>query len=194
MKTLQIANTVILVVIGLALGNVLVCGRHLMAQTTSGSALAEEKKLPKSAEMTNRAWEALNAEKYLEAIKQAKECISEFRREAQERQKELAAAKEPKPPVGHVADKALKERILSWGPLNDVAACYFITGEANLKLSRRTDDVQERRKYRTEAKKAYEACAELTYARVYDSTPPTWFWNPAKKANERIQDEFSPSR
>lgn len=140
----------------------------------------------KNSRMTTEAWDAFNASHFDVAIAKAEECIIEFRRAAAKLQDDLKKDKEPDPPIGDVKDADLKKKMFSWGPLNDVAACHFIIGEANVKLARRAEDKKKGNEYLELAKKAYGEAAKLTYARVWDLGG--WFWNPATTAKERIED------
>ena len=76
------------------------------------------------------------------------------------------------PPTGKVSP-AEGEEIFARGPLNDVAGCYFLMGEA-LKALYRLD----------EAKEAYKGAQKFSAARVWD--PNGWFWEPALKASDRL--------
>jgi hypothetical protein len=141
--------------------------------------------------MTREAWEAYNADRFEDAINRARACVREFRREAETQQSSLRGQEAP--PVGPVEDEARRRTIFSRGPLNDVATCYYIQGEANLKLARQPNQTAKDEKVKA-AKQAYQAAAKLTFARTWDLGG--WFWDPAAKSNDRLQDEeeFRPRR
>lgn len=139
--------------------------------------------------LTTEAFKALEDRDWDTAVRKAAECIKEFKQDADELQKALAAKNEPAPPVGKVADEE-RLKILNRGPLNDVAACYYIQGEALRRLSAAAV-AQEKEKLLAQAKAAYEAAARYTYARTWD--PGGWFWDPARKSNQRLA-EMTPIR
>ena len=157
------------------------------AQSPGTAPAAEESEHQR---LTREAWDKLKAKKYSEAISTADECIQQFRHTAERIQSELKATKEPEPPRV-VEDEALKRKIFSWGPLNDVAACYFIKGEASEKLAKNSDNSKATGNHKAEAKKAYEEVAKFTYARIWDLGG--WFWKPAEEAEDRLAD-MKPSR
>ena len=162
---------------------------YILTTATAGLKAQDRKNVPPNELMTTKAWEALNNEDYEGAIRRAAQCIKEFRRSAEKLQKELADKKVPLPGVGKVEPKE-KEIILNRGPLNDVAACYFIQGEAYYELAARATGANKK-SHLAKSKAAYEATARMTYARVYDKRYDG-FWDPSAKANERLEDNFSP--
>lgn len=139
--------------------------------------------------MTTLAWEAFLADKYQQAVALAERCIKEFRRTADDMQKELKEHGAPSPVVGSVPEPE-RTAIFNRGPLNDVASCYFIKGEAYARLAE-SARAAEQKEMLAQARLAYEAAARYTYARTWD--PQGWFWSPAKKANERLED-MAPAR
>ena len=150
------------------------------------SMFGEEKKEQSDNEKwTQEAWKAYNDNNFDSAIKEASQCITEFRRTADDTQKELKDKNEPLPPVGNVDDSKKRDEIFNRGPLNDVATCYFIQGESYAKLAEGIEGAAKKEKL-AKAKSAYEKAAKYTYARTWD--PKGWFWDPAKKANERLED------
>jgi hypothetical protein len=165
---------------------VMLCANSLFAQASS-SPSATPGPESKNQRMTREAWEPYNVDNFDKAIEKADECIHEFHREAERLQAELNKTPGTPPPVGRVIDDAAREEIFSRGPLNDVATCYFIKGEAYTKLSRRAEGKQKT-KYLAEATKAYEEAAKLKYARCWDPKPPGFFWDPASKANDALDD------
>lgn len=127
--------------------------------------------------LTADAWNALVAADYGAAIGKAEECIREFRAAAGVLQSELERANKPLPSGGVTG--AARDSILANGPLNSVATCYFIIGEAN-RLFVRTDPV----KLNT-ARTAYQEASKLTFGRGYNTNGV--FWIPAEKATHRLQ-------
>jgi tetratricopeptide (TPR) repeat protein len=144
----------------------------MFALFVATNALAQvDKPKPPNEKATTAAWDALNANKYEEAITNADQCIEEFRGQAVRLQDKLQSQK-VEYPTGAVSDD-VKKKIFENGLLNDVAACYFIKGKASEKLTRIED-----------AKKAYTEAKKLTLARVWD--PQGWFWSPAEAAGDRL--------
>src|SRR5205823_15016735 len=82
--------------------------------------------------LTTEAWDAYVAHDYEAAIRKADECIDKFESRADELQKELDDGKVKVPE--NPEDEKEKREIFKRGPLNDVATCFFIKGEAHLKL------------------------------------------------------------
>ncbi len=123
--------------------------------------------------LTEASWISFDKGQYEEAIKKAEKCIKEFGDDAIEKQQKLTNNNIPLPPEGEDSVNISKERreeIFKRGVLNDVAACWFIKAKSLEELNKNED-----------AKKAYQATAQFTYARVWD---PKWkgFWSPSKKA------------
>jgi hypothetical protein len=137
-------------------------GRYVIGQT-----------LPPNARLTKEAWDAFNKGEWRTAIRKAEECIDRFQDQADDQQKQLETDHVTVP--NGVVPKEEKEEILRRGPLNDVATCFFIKGQAAEKLGQNG-----------EAKQAYEAAAKYTYARCFD---PSWngFWSPSEAANGRLK-------
>ena len=117
------------------------------------------------------AWEALTAGKNEAAITNANLWINGFHVQATQLQEKLQKEKADLP-TGAVSDD-VKKKILENGVLNNVAACYFIKGEAANNLGRTED-----------ARKAYTEAKKLTFARVWD--PQGWFWSPADAAGDKL--------
>lgn len=127
--------------------------------------------------LTAAAWNALVAADYGVAIDRAGECIGEFKEAAGSLQADLERAGKPLP-SGSVTGAA-RDAILANGPLNSVATCYFIIGEAN-RLFVRTDPAKF-----VAARSAYEEAARLGFGRGYNTNGV--FWIPAEKASQRLQ-------
>jgi hypothetical protein len=117
------------------------------------------------------AWEALAGNKFEVAITNANLWINGFHAQATQLQEKLQKEKADLP-TGAVSDD-VKTKILENGVLNNVAACYFIKGEATIALGRTED-----------ARKAYAEAKKLTFARVWD--PQGWFWSPAAAAGDKL--------
>ena len=162
----------------------LAASSFLLAGSTRALA-GDEKAQGDSERMTMEAWNAFNNADYQSAIRKAEVCIKEFRRTADTLQKSLKDKNEPTPAVGEVSDEAQRRALFNRGPLNDVATCYFITGEAYSRIAAGLDG-SARKEQLQKAKAAYEATAKYTYARVWDERG--WFWDPSAKANERLED------
>jgi len=117
-----------------------------------------------SATITGKAWEALNAKNYANAVAYAKKCVEMYEKQAVEMQKEL------KDPVTSEREEVAKK----WA-LNDVGTCLFITGQA-----------LEKQEKPAEALAAYKQLVEkVSFAQTWD--PKGWFWKPADAAKERIK-------
>ena len=127
---------------------------------------------PSNVQLTSKAWDNFNKDKYEKAITYAEKCINEFRSAADREQRELENAHAPLPPKGKVSDQE-KEKIWARGLLNDVATCFYIKGRSAENLGR----IEE-------AKQAYQVASRYTYARCWD--PKGWFWSPAEAALDRL--------
>ena len=119
-----------------------------------------------SGTITVKAWKALDAQKYADAIGYAKKCVELYEKQALEMQKSL------KEPVNGDDKDAVNAK---WA-LNDVGTCLYIVGQANEK--------QDKNK---EALESYKKLAEkFSFAQCWD--PQGWFWKPAEAAKERIEE------
>lgn len=156
---------------GLSFNEAALLGAIVLAVVFVPGCNSQEKPLNEKA--TAAAWAALNGGRFEDAIKHADKCIAEFRGSAQQVQNKLERDKVALP-TGQVNEEQ-KRLIFANGLLNDVGACYFIKGKAAEKLNRSED-----------AKRAYEAAAKLTYARVWD--PRGWFWSPGEDASDRLAE------
>ena len=137
-------------------------GRYLIRQT-----------LPLNAQCSTAAWELFGRNEWDKAIEKASECIDQFGVTATYLQKTLDDDKSPAPAIGEVSESE-KRTLLSRGPLNDVAACWFVKARAEEKLRRKEPAIS-----------SYRALAALTYARIYD--PAGFFWAPAPLASARLR-------
>ena len=127
--------------------------------------------LPRHAILAEQAGKAFDAGEYDKVVSLAQECIDGFEPAAMRLQEKLQAIGRDLP-TGVVSPK-VRDELLSYGPLNDVAACYYYLGQAQRKLGQAD-----------EARTAYTKAAALTYARVWDPRNPTnqFFWTPAEDA------------
>ena len=117
-----------------------------------------------SAAITNKAWGALSARRYEDAIAYTSKCIEMFKGKAVEMQKALNAAPTDK-----------DQTFAQWA-LNDVGTCYYIQAKA-----------YEGKAQPKEALADYQLLSDhLGYAQCWD--PKGWFWKPAEAAKERLQD------
>jgi tetratricopeptide (TPR) repeat protein len=117
-----------------------------------------------SATITGKAWAALNAKNYPDAVAYAQECVKMYEKQAVEMQGGL---KEP------VAGD--KEAVAKLWALNDVGTCLFIMGQA-----------LEKQNKGAEALAAYkQLVAKTPFAQTWD--PKGWFWKPAEGAKTRIK-------
>ena len=80
-----------------------------------------------SATITGKAWEALAAKNYDNAVAYAKKCVELYEKQAVEMQKDL---KEPVGPDDH-------EAVFKKWALNDVGTCLYIMGQALEKQDKR---------------------------------------------------------
>jgi tetratricopeptide (TPR) repeat protein len=115
-----------------------------------------------SVTLQGKSWDALGEGQYENAVKYTEKCVELYSDEARQMQGSLSA-------------KAPKDRVHDYWALNDVGTCYFIRGEALLKLKK--DD---------EALAAYKTLvSDFYYAQAWD--PKGWFWAPADAAAQKIE-------
>ena len=81
---------------------------------------------------TTSAWESFEKKDYKAAIAHAEKVIDKYAPVAARMQNQLTVSKES-PPLGRVSEVDAK-LVHNHGPLNDVAACWFIRGRAEHKL------------------------------------------------------------
>lgn len=136
-------------------------------------------------ECLQKAWQALNVEKYEEAIKFSDQCIKNYGNQADKQQTILEATNEPGPPVGEI-DEATKTKILGWRVLNDVATAYFIKGRSFEELY--FQDKAQNVEYKRMAEEMYKTCCQYTYARTWD--PEGWVWSPCEVSKERLEGDL----
>jgi hypothetical protein len=132
-----------------------------------------EDKRPINERLTSSAWDEFNKRHYQAAITAADKCIKKFRDDADGIQARLEKDKAVVP-TGNVSDDQ-KKVVFQNGPLNDVATCLLIKGQAAQQLRQKAD-----------AKAAYKAVLKYTYARAWD--PQGWFWSPAEGAAEKLEE------
>lgn len=132
----------------------------------------------KNSMLTSNAWIHFEYIKnYPVAISNALACISEFGDDAQFLQSELSRTNAVIP-NGKVIE-SVADTIHANGLLNDVCTCYFIIGEAEIKLAEHDANLLEK------ARKAYESASLLTFARCWDTNG--WFWSPSSIASRRLK-------
>ena len=108
-----------------------------------------------------KAWDALGAGEYADAVAYTEKCSELYEEEAKKMQASLS-------------EKAPKGKEHDYWALNDVGTCYFIRGEALVKLNKNA-----------EALEAYTVVADqLYYSQAWD--PKGWFWSPASAAKQKI--------
>jgi tetratricopeptide (TPR) repeat protein len=136
------------------------------------SAVGDDQLTAKQQSKTDGAWEAFRRADYEDARRQAKACIDEHFPTALASEKKLRIEKAVVPK--DVVSEAEKRQIFQNGPLNDVAACYYIFGRASEYLGARQD-----------AKAALTQASRFTYGRCWDSKTAT-FWSVAEAAAGRL--------
>jgi tetratricopeptide (TPR) repeat protein len=109
-----------------------------------------------------KGWEALGAGKYEDAISYTDKCAELYEEKAREMQASLSA-------------KPSSDVVNDYWALNDVGTCYFIKGEALVKLKRNA-----------EALAAYKVVRdELYYSQAWD--PKGWHWSPSDAAYPKVE-------
>ncbi len=117
-----------------------------------------------SAALTKRAWDALAARDFEAVAEYTGKCRELFEAEARLQQGSLAA----------IIPAIEREKILVLSALNDVAACYFIAGQAH-----------ELQGDTAAAVSLYRDLAKLfPYAQCWDTKG--WFWRPAVEGRTRM--------
>lgn len=109
-----------------------------------------------------KSWDALGEGRYADAVKYTEKCAELYEEKAREMQASLSA----KPSTDVVND---------YWALNDVGTCYYIMGEALMKLNRKKEAIAAFMIVRD----------ELYYAQAWD--PKGWHWSPADAAYPKIQ-------
>ncbi|NNF40529.1 MAG: beta-glucanase precursor [Woeseiaceae bacterium] len=108
-----------------------------------------------------KAWEALGEGAYADAVSYTEKCTELY----EERARTMQASLSEKPSADIVND---------YWALNDVGTCYFIRGEALMKLQRDAEAIA-----------AYKVVRdELYYAQAWD--PKGWHWSPSDAAYPRV--------
>lgn len=109
-----------------------------------------------------KAWEALGAGKYDDAVAYTKKCAELYEDEARKMQASLTS-------------KPGEDVIHDYWALNDVGTCYFVRGEALMKLNKKD-----------EALAAYRIVVnDFYYSQAWD--PKGWYWAPAEAAALNIE-------
>ena len=109
-----------------------------------------------------KAWEALGEGKYANAVKFTEKCAELYEEEARKMQASLSA-------------KPSSDVVNEYWALNDVGTCYFIRGEALMKLRREAEAIAAFKVVRD----------ELHYSQAWD--PKGWHWAPADAAYPKIE-------
>ncbi len=125
------------------------------------------RRIPLNVQITTGAWDALNRGDYASSITKAQDCVDRFGEIAHAQQTALVIDKAPAPKDIRV--------VMKRGPLNDVAACLYIQGQA-----------LERLKRLDEAKQRYRDVLTYSYARVWDRQG--FFWSPSEVAASRLKE------
>jgi tetratricopeptide (TPR) repeat protein len=128
--------------------------------------------LPLNVKLTKQAWDDFNKGDYERAIKSAEQCVSGFQVSAEKIELEITQRGTNGSETG-LLDKTHSVLVLSRGPLNDVGTCYFIIGDAALKLNRIQAAVD-----------AFRSASKYNHARAYDGKGS--FWSPAEAAREKL--------
>jgi hypothetical protein len=138
-------------------------------------ARSQDAKKPANVKFTAAAWTELEKGNFDAAIKNAKAVIEDFEPDADADQEKLKKSHAADPPNGPAASSKEEQETLRRGPLNDVATCYWIMGQA---YEKKGDLLQ--------AKSSYQMAAKYTYARAWDQDQHI-FWSPADKAANRAK-------
>ncbi|MBT8110637.1 MAG: beta-glucanase precursor [Gammaproteobacteria bacterium] len=109
-----------------------------------------------------KSWDALGEGKYEDAVRYTEKCTELYEEKAREMQASLSA--KPSSDVAH-----------DYWALNDVGTCYFIRGEALMKLKKNAEAIAAFKVVRD----------ELYYSQAWD--PKGWFWSPSDAAYPRIE-------
>jgi tetratricopeptide (TPR) repeat protein len=113
--------------------------------------------------LTAKAWDALSAGRYDEAIVFARRCVNLYRGQARDMQAKLQ-------------EYPGKNQAFDFWALNDVGTCFFIIGEA----SAAKQDFSK-------AEEAYRALVEdFKYAQCWDGNGQ-FFWKPAEQAGATLE-------
>lgn len=109
-----------------------------------------------------KAWDALGNGQHENAVKFTQKCSELYEEQARKMQASLKATPAP-------------DDVNKYWALNDVGTCYFIRGEALMKLGRKD-----------EALAAYKVVVdELYFAQAWD--PKGWYWAPADAAYPKVE-------
>jgi len=156
----RIIAILVILIVGMAIG-------FLIAPRTNTNLAS----YPLFTQVASVAWNALGSNDYELAITLAQVCVATYEDQAVQLQNGLVASSESLPPTDRVSD-AERNEIFSQGVLNEVAACYYIKGQA-LEALRCVD----------EAREAYQNSQRFPYARVWDPNQEL-FWSPAEAATQ----------
>ena len=138
------------------------------------------------ARMTTAAFDAYNTNNFLLATTNANACIKQFQAGARLQQQEVQTSGIT-PPIGEPKDEKEKRETQARGPLNAVATCWFIKGDAYWKLSETSDPEKPDLEALQKARDAFQASLEYSHGRCWDTNG--FFWSPALTAKrERLPD------
>ena len=140
-------------------------------------------------QLTSMAWAALTNRQFSEAISISKECVRKYERVARRIENNLANPTNNTPiPDPTEIDYQIRGRItpqataiLKRGPLNDVATCYFIIGEANRLIYKSNGDTNAV----NSAIVNYNKATTFLHSLTLDARNPSnaFFWSPAAAAD-----------
>jgi hypothetical protein len=119
-----------------------------------------------SSTLTTKAWQALDAKKFDDAVAYTAKCREKFEAKALEMQKSLTAA----------VPSEEKEKVASYFALNDVGTCCFIQGRALEALGKKKEALET---YQFLVKK-------IPFAQCWN--PEGFHWKPAEAATERLTE------
>jgi len=109
-----------------------------------------------------KGWETLGEGEYEDAVKYTEKCVELYEDEARKMQASLSA-------------KPSSDVVNDYWALNDVGTCYFIMGEALMKLRKNA-----------EAMAAFKVVRDdLYWSQAWD--PKGWHWAPADAAYPKIE-------
>lgn len=127
-----------------------------------------------SESLQSDAWKAFKIKDYVTVIEICNRMFTEFEIIAEQAERTLVLSKAAQVRRGQVSETEITaafDRV----PLNDVGGCYYIVGRSAEALQK--PDL---------ARDAYMKALRLTYARVWDPSPPGFFWSPAEAAGARL--------
>lgn len=109
-----------------------------------------------------KSWDALGEGRYEDAVKYTEKCAELYEEKARKMQASLSS-------------KPSSDVVNDYWALNDVGTCYFIMGEALMKLKRNTEALAALKIVRD----------DLYYSQAWD--PKGWHWSPSDAAYPKIE-------